>query len=160
MTNENDNNDWQWKIRKNQNRRDGNQNQSNGTVSNICDGKGINTNFMNLGDVSVTIYVTNFPESMIVKDIRSICDRHGLVAYVYIARKLSKIGRCFVFVRFLRINDKQKLLEDLNRIWIVNFHLFAMLERFERKKMIINTNMPSRLAKHTINMDMYWVSLI
>ncbi|GJR39770.1 RNA-directed DNA polymerase, eukaryota [Tanacetum coccineum] len=60
------------------------------------------------------------------KDLWKLCDRQGVVADVYIARKLSKSGRRFGFVRFIKNPDQANLLEDLNKIWIGSHHLFAM----------------------------------
>ncbi|GJS38532.1 RNA-directed DNA polymerase, eukaryota [Tanacetum coccineum] len=53
---------------------------------------------------------------------------------VYIARKLSKSGRRFGFVRFIKNPDQANLLEDLNKIWIGSHHLFASIARFDRKQ--------------------------
>ncbi|GKC08021.1 RNA-directed DNA polymerase, eukaryota [Tanacetum coccineum] len=67
------------------------------------------------------------------QDLWKLCDRHGVVADVYIARKLSKSGRRFGFVRFIKNPDQVTLLEDLNKIWIGSYHLFASVARFDRK---------------------------
>ncbi|GJX44795.1 RNA-directed DNA polymerase, eukaryota, reverse transcriptase zinc-binding domain protein [Tanacetum coccineum] len=65
-------------------------------------------------------------------DLWKLCDSHGTVADVYIARKLSKIGRRFGFVRFLKVKNNDLLLEDLNKVWIGSHHLYASLARFQR----------------------------
>lgn len=52
---------------------------------------------------------------------------------MYIARKMSKIGRRFAFIKFLNSHDQNQLPVDLNRIWIGNFHLFATMARFDRR---------------------------
>ncbi|GKD89121.1 RNA-directed DNA polymerase, eukaryota, partial [Tanacetum coccineum] len=67
------------------------------------------------------------------KDLWQLCDKHGMVADVYIARKLSKIGRRFAFVRFLKVKNTGSLIEGLNKIWIGSYHLFAAMARFEKK---------------------------
>lgn len=69
---------------------------------------------------------------MTSKDLWNLCDRHGKVADVYIARKLSKLGKRFAFVRFLKSKDHDHIVDDLNRVWIGNFHLFAIRARFGR----------------------------
>lgn len=79
------------------------------------------------------MYETNFPDTLEVKDLKKLCEPHALVADVYIARKVSKLGRKFTFFRFLQVKDQKLLLEDLNRIWIGNFHVYATIARFERK---------------------------
>ncbi|GJR86344.1 zinc finger CCCH domain-containing protein 19 [Tanacetum coccineum] len=75
-------------------------------------------NSKNLHHISITIFVTNFPTTVSSKDLWKLCDRQGVVADVYIARKLSKSGRRFGFVRFIKNPDQANLLEDLNKIWI------------------------------------------
>ncbi|GJU78052.1 RNA-directed DNA polymerase, eukaryota [Tanacetum coccineum] len=84
-------------------------------------------------DVTSTIYITNFPTSVGSKDLWNHCNKHGTVADVYIARKLSKVGRRFAFVRFLKIKNNESLINDLNKIWIGSYHLFAALARFDKK---------------------------
>lgn len=48
--------------------------------------------------LTVTVFVSNFPEMMTSKDLWSLCERHGTVANVHIGRKLSKIGKQFAFI--------------------------------------------------------------
>ncbi|GKG11115.1 RNA-directed DNA polymerase, eukaryota, partial [Tanacetum coccineum] len=84
------------------------------------------------------------------KDLWQLCDRHGTVADVYIGQKLSKLGRRFAFVRFLRIKNSESLIEELNKLWFGNYHLSASKARFERKPSSLNKsilkslNFPSR----------------
>ncbi|GKC62052.1 RNA-directed DNA polymerase, eukaryota [Tanacetum coccineum] len=91
-------------------------------------------NSKNLHHISITIFVTNFPTTVSSKDLWKLCDRQGVVTDVYIARKLSKSGRRFGFVRFIKNPDQANLLEDLNKIWIGSHHLFASIARFDRKQ--------------------------
>ncbi|PWA93439.1 hypothetical protein CTI12_AA070330 [Artemisia annua] len=91
-----------------------------------------NQRFKQLHEVSSTIFVSNFPKTTITKDLWQLCNRHGVVTDVYIARKLSKFGQRFGFVRFIKIKDLKTLIEDLNKIWIGNHHLFASKARFDR----------------------------
>ncbi|PWA89117.1 hypothetical protein CTI12_AA114520 [Artemisia annua] len=95
-------------------------------------GKHKNLRFEELREVSVTVYVSNFPLNLGSRDLWQLCDRHGTVADVYIAQKLSKSGHRFAFVRFLKISDSNSLLEGLNKIWIGSYHLFASMARFDR----------------------------
>nr|GEY64477.1 RNA-directed DNA polymerase, eukaryota [Tanacetum cinerariifolium] len=53
-------------------------------------------------------------------------------ADVYIAKKLSKVGRRFAFVRFLRVSNNESLINDLNTIWIGSYHLYAAMARFDK----------------------------
>nr|GEX26692.1 hypothetical protein [Tanacetum cinerariifolium] len=94
----------------------------------------VNPNFKHLKNVSIAIFITNFPTAVSSKDLWKLYDRHGVVADVYIARKLSKSGRRFGFVRFIKSPDQATLLEDLNEIWIGSYHLFAAVARSERNR--------------------------
>nr|GEU61220.1 RNA-directed DNA polymerase, eukaryota [Tanacetum cinerariifolium] len=70
---------------------------------------------------------------MDTKDLWKLCEKQGMMADVYIARKLSKIGRRFAFVRFLKIQKFESLIESLKKVWIDSYHLFAAMTRFSRK---------------------------
>nr|GEZ27534.1 RNA-directed DNA polymerase, eukaryota [Tanacetum cinerariifolium] len=93
----------------------------------------INSKFKNLHDVTATVYVTNFSTSLGTKDLWKLCDKCGTVVDVYIAPKLSKNGRRFAFFRFLKVKNKESLIEDLKKIWIGSYHIFAAMARFEKK---------------------------
>ncbi|PWA77401.1 DUF4283 domain protein [Artemisia annua] len=97
-----------------------------------------NPKFKDLHDITATTYVTNFPTSLGTKELWDLCDRCGSVADVYIARKLSKNGRRFAFVRFLKVKNKESLIDDLNKIWIGSYHLFAAMAR--DVQLILNIN--------------------
>ncbi|GJS95967.1 RNA-directed DNA polymerase, eukaryota [Tanacetum coccineum] len=107
-------------------------------------------NSKNLHHISITIFVTNFPTTVSSKDLWKLCDRQGVVADVYIARKLSKSGRRFGFVRFIKNPDQANLLEDLNKIWIGSHHLFASIARFDRKQ----NSQPNSIHHDTIGITL------
>ncbi|GJU12314.1 RNA-directed DNA polymerase, eukaryota [Tanacetum coccineum] len=93
----------------------------------------------------------NFPTSMGSKDLWKHCNQHGTVADVYIAQKLSKIGRRFAFVRFLKVMNTGSLIDDLNKIWIGTYHLFTAMARFERKPNDPPKSNPKTTTTHTHN---------
>lgn len=47
-------------------------------------------------------------------------------------KKKDKLGKKFGFVRFSRVGDEEKMLEDLNKIWIGSFIIRAYKPRFDR----------------------------
>ncbi|GKA66196.1 RNA-directed DNA polymerase, eukaryota, reverse transcriptase zinc-binding domain protein [Tanacetum coccineum] len=108
-----------------------------------------NPNHKNLQDVTETVFITNFPTSFESKDLWQTCNEHGTVADVYITRKLSKIGRRFAFVRFLKVKNIGSLVDDLNKIWIGSYHLFVAMARFDRKPNV--TPKPIPKPNHTHN---------
>ncbi|CAH1449455.1 unnamed protein product [Lactuca virosa] len=54
--------------------------------------------------VSTPFYVTNFPPDADVKSLWDVRDKVGKVVDVYVAQKLSKIGKRFAFVHFLKFS--------------------------------------------------------
>ncbi|GKA55170.1 RNA-directed DNA polymerase, eukaryota [Tanacetum coccineum] len=102
--------------------------------------------------ISKSVFVTNFPESISARDLWKSCSVYGTVVDVFIPSKKSKVGKRFAFVRFIKVFNLDRLVENLCTIWIGNFHLFANKVRFERphKPNVSATNnsrAPSRTEK-------------
>ncbi|GJT09441.1 RNA-directed DNA polymerase, eukaryota [Tanacetum coccineum] len=70
------------------------------------------------------------------------CQGFGTVVDVYIARKLSKLGRRFAFVRFIRVSIVDRLIRRMSDSWYGSYHLYASLARFERKNPKISVFKP------------------
>nr|GEW99249.1 hypothetical protein [Tanacetum cinerariifolium] len=68
------------------------------------------------------------------KDLWKVCNDYGIVVNVFIPNKKSKVRKRFAFVRFIKVTNLDRLIENLNSIWIGRFHLFANPVRFERPK--------------------------
>ncbi|GJZ73409.1 RNA-directed DNA polymerase, eukaryota, partial [Tanacetum coccineum] len=91
--------------------------------------------------VSKSVYVSNFPDGSTSKDLWKVCNDYGTVVDVFIPNKKSKVGKRFAFVRFIKVDNLDRLIQNLNTIWIGRFHLFANPVRFERpNKPTLNTN--------------------
>ncbi|GJY73817.1 RNA-directed DNA polymerase, eukaryota [Tanacetum coccineum] len=75
-----------------------------------------------------------FREVCTAKDLWKVCNDYGTVVDVFIPNKKSKVGKRFAFVRFIKATNLDRLIENLNTIWIGRFHLFANPVRFERPK--------------------------
>ncbi|GJR27712.1 RNA-directed DNA polymerase, eukaryota [Tanacetum coccineum] len=82
--------------------------------------------------ISKSVFVSNFPDGFTTKDLWKICNDYGTVVDVFIPNKRTKVGKRFAFVRFIKVNNLDRLIENLNTIWIGRFHLFANPVRFER----------------------------
>ncbi|GJZ21180.1 RNA-directed DNA polymerase, eukaryota [Tanacetum coccineum] len=82
--------------------------------------------------ISKSVFVSNFPDGCTSKDLWKVCNEYGSVVDVFIPNKKSKMGKRFAFVRFIKVNNLDRLVENLNTIWIGRFHLFANPVRFER----------------------------
>ncbi|CAI9269548.1 unnamed protein product [Lactuca saligna] len=83
--------------------------------------------------VSSPFYVTNFPVDFGVKELWDACVKVGIVVDVYIAKKLSKLGKHFAFVRFIKVSDEKLLESKIRDIWLGSYHLFASVARFQQE---------------------------
>ncbi|GJV89381.1 hypothetical protein Tco_1533319 [Tanacetum coccineum] len=67
---------------------------------------------------------------------------------VFIPNRRSKAGKRFAFVRFIRVNDLDRLVGNLCMIWIGRFHLHANVARFERANKHVKPLGPSQSNAH------------
>ncbi|PWA87940.1 hypothetical protein CTI12_AA121160 [Artemisia annua] len=88
-----------------------------------------------VNQVSTSIFVTNFPDQFSFRDLWKECDVYGKVIDVYIPNRRSKTGKRFGFVRFIKINDVERLVNNLCTIWVGRFKLHANVVRFQRQPM-------------------------
>nr|GEV02408.1 RNA-directed DNA polymerase, eukaryota, nucleotide-binding alpha-beta plait domain protein [Tanacetum cinerariifolium] len=82
--------------------------------------------------ISNSVYVTNFPDSVNPRDLWNSCSAYGTVIDVFTPVKKSKAGKRCAFVRFIKVNNLDRLVENLWSIWIGRHHLFANKVRYER----------------------------
>ncbi|PWA67411.1 hypothetical protein CTI12_AA318580 [Artemisia annua] len=97
--------------------------------------------------VSQATYVTNFPATCGTKELREIGAKHGVVVDVFISNRLSKAGKRFGFLKFIRVKDLDKLVNLLKEEWIGNFHLFASKPRFSRDQFAGGKQTPANASK-------------
>nr|GEY75161.1 hypothetical protein [Tanacetum cinerariifolium] len=71
---------------------------------------------------------------IIDSDLWKVCNDYGTVVDVFIPNKKSKAGKRFTFVRFIKVFNFDRLIENLKTIWIGRFHLSANPARFDRPK--------------------------
>ncbi|GJS74273.1 RNA-directed DNA polymerase, eukaryota [Tanacetum coccineum] len=72
--------------------------------------RGYRTKEDDLAKVSMSIYVTNFPESCSAKDLFQSCKVYGHIVDSYIPLKRSKSGKRFGFVRFINVFSVERLI--------------------------------------------------
>ncbi|GKA74662.1 RNA-directed DNA polymerase, eukaryota [Tanacetum coccineum] len=80
-----------------------------------------------------TVFVTNFPDHFSARDLWNVCVAYGKVIDVYIPLKKSKAGKKFAFVPFLKVDNLDRLIDNLCTIWIGRFRLHANSVRFQRE---------------------------
>nr|GEZ45442.1 RNA-directed DNA polymerase, eukaryota [Tanacetum cinerariifolium] len=84
--------------------------------------------------ISKSVYVSNFPDGCTARDLWKACNDYGTVVDVFIPAKKSKPGKRFAFVRFIKVNNLNRLNENIKTIWFGRFHLIANHARYERQK--------------------------
>nr|GEU61038.1 zinc finger, CCHC-type [Tanacetum cinerariifolium] len=92
----------------------------------------VRSNSDHIRTISKSIFVTNFPDNTTSKDLWELCKGYGIVVDVYIPNRLSKAGKRFAFVRFIKVDNVERLLGNLCTLWIGRMHLHANVVRFER----------------------------
>ncbi|GKF90279.1 RNA-directed DNA polymerase, eukaryota, nucleotide-binding alpha-beta plait domain protein, partial [Tanacetum coccineum] len=63
--------------------------------------------------ISKSIFVTNFPDSTTSKDLWKLCQSYGMVVDVYIPNRKSKAGKMFAFIRFIKVDNNDRLVGNL-----------------------------------------------
>ncbi|GKA20124.1 RNA-directed DNA polymerase, eukaryota [Tanacetum coccineum] len=86
--------------------------------------------------ISKSIFVTNFPDSTTSSDLWKLCQSYGSVVDVYIPNRRSKAGKRFAFVRFIKVDNVDRLVGNLCTLWIGRMHLHANVVRFERSPLL------------------------
>ncbi|KAL4573741.1 hypothetical protein LXL04_020558 [Taraxacum kok-saghyz] len=101
--------------------------------------------------MSISFYITNLPKDIKTNELWNRCAAFGTVVDVYIAQKLSKMGRRFGFVRFIKVHNSKDLESPLCDMWFGNYHVFASIARFPKKDNVIIKHDPPHkpIAKET-----------
>ncbi|GJY57104.1 RNA-directed DNA polymerase, eukaryota [Tanacetum coccineum] len=82
--------------------------------------------------ISKSIFITNFPDVTTSKDLWVLCQSYGTVVDVFIPNRKSKAGKRFAFVRFIKVDNVERLVGNLCTLWIRRKHLQANVARFDR----------------------------
>nr|GEY12885.1 RNA-directed DNA polymerase, eukaryota [Tanacetum cinerariifolium] len=96
-----------------------------------------------------SVYVSNFPDGCTAKELWNVCNGYGTVVDVFIPAKKSKIGKMFAFVRFIKVHNLNRLIENLNTIWMGRYHLFANPAQFVRPPKVNSFNPKEGSVKNT-----------
>nr|GEY84947.1 hypothetical protein [Tanacetum cinerariifolium] len=86
-----------------------------------------------LAKVSTSVYISNFPSHLTLRELWNICGKKGMLADVFIANHKNKMGPMFGFCRFIKVNCSNTLISSLNNIRIGKMRLQANKARFGRK---------------------------
>nr|GEU98108.1 hypothetical protein [Tanacetum cinerariifolium] len=94
----------------------------------------LQSKFDQTSKISKSVFISNFPDDCTNRDLYKLCNDYGTVVDVFIPNKKSKTGKRFAFVRFIKVFNFYRLIENLKTIWIGRFHLSANPARFDRPK--------------------------
>nr|GEU47866.1 nucleotide-binding alpha-beta plait domain-containing protein [Tanacetum cinerariifolium] len=83
--------------------------------------------------ISTSIFVANFSDSFGAKDLWNTCKQYGQVVDAYIPYRRSKEGKRFGFVRFIKVLDVDRLVNNLCTVWVGRYKLQANIHRFQRE---------------------------
>ncbi|KAL6523253.1 hypothetical protein OROGR_016856 [Orobanche gracilis] len=101
-----------------------------------------------LDRMSISFYITNFPHNVSYKDMWIRCAEWGTVVDVFIANRLSKAGKRFAFVRFIRVSNVESLRNNLNSMWFAKYKVFVDVVKFNRsfssRNPVDNNNNPAQ----------------
>ncbi|GKB85354.1 nucleotide-binding alpha-beta plait domain-containing protein, partial [Tanacetum coccineum] len=82
--------------------------------------------------ISISIYVSNLPETFSAKDLFHACNKYGHVVDSFIPLKRSKEGKRFGFVKFINVSNVERLVGNLCTVWVGRYKLQANKARFGR----------------------------
>nr|GEZ89529.1 hypothetical protein [Tanacetum cinerariifolium] len=85
-----------------------------------------------INQISKSVFVTNFPDHVRSRDLWQVCNAYGTLVDVYIPLKKSQSGKRFTFLRFIKVINLERLIENLCTIWIGSFRLHANMAHFQR----------------------------
>ncbi|GJR74302.1 RNA-directed DNA polymerase, eukaryota, reverse transcriptase zinc-binding domain protein [Tanacetum coccineum] len=99
-----------------------------------------------LAKISFSVYVSNLPSHLTVREIWNICGKKGTLADVFIAKHKNKLGQMFGFCRFIKVTNSETLINSLNNIWIGKLHLHANIARYDRKAVVKRSQVPLKVS--------------
>ncbi|KAK8689618.1 hypothetical protein V6N13_088332 [Hibiscus sabdariffa] len=82
----------------------------------------------------VTLFIENLPESLYWQGLWHAFGRHDEVVDAFIARKRSRRGRRFGFVRFANMLDAERAMERLNGFALCGSRMSVSLAKFNTRQ--------------------------
>nr|GEU76677.1 hypothetical protein [Tanacetum cinerariifolium] len=107
-----------------------------------------------VNNISTSIFVTNFPDSTTTRDLWRMCNQYGNVIDAFFPNRRPKAGKHFGFVRFIKVFEVDRLVNNLCMIWFDRLRLHANIAKFNRgplKPKVNVVNMSSSIGSHNVN---------
>ncbi|GKC75946.1 nucleotide-binding alpha-beta plait domain-containing protein [Tanacetum coccineum] len=90
--------------------------------------------------ISTSVFVINFPDQSNGKDLWNACKKYGYVVDAFIPNRISKACKRFGFVRFIKVFDVERLVNNLCTVWIGRHRIHANVARFQRASLNNSSN--------------------
>nr|GFB65893.1 DIE2/ALG10 family [Tanacetum cinerariifolium] len=90
--------------------------------------------------ISTSVFVTNFSDKSNAKDLWNACSQYGYVVDTFIPNRRSKAGKRFGFVRFIKVFDVERLVNNLCTVWIGRHRIHVNVARFQRTSLNNSSN--------------------
>ncbi|GKC55339.1 RNA-directed DNA polymerase, eukaryota [Tanacetum coccineum] len=94
----------------------------------------LKSNTDDLAKISMSVYVSNFPSHLTVRELWNICGKAGTLVDVFIASRKNRLGQMYAFCRYIKVSSTDSLIDSLSKIWIGKLRLHANVARFSRNK--------------------------
>lgn len=85
-----------------------------------------------LAKISLSVYISNYPSHLTVRELWNICGKSGTLVDVFIAKQRNKLCQMFAFCRYIKVSNSDLLIGVLSKIWIRKLSLHANVARFGR----------------------------
>nr|GEW84647.1 RNA-directed DNA polymerase, eukaryota, reverse transcriptase zinc-binding domain protein [Tanacetum cinerariifolium] len=101
--------------------------------------------------ISTFVFVTNFPDGYGAKNFWNTCKLYGHVVDVFISDRRTKAGKRFDFVRFIKVLDIDRLINNLCTIWVGRNKIHANVARFQREPLHKQSNNVNNKGTNNVN---------
>nr|GEY29317.1 nucleotide-binding alpha-beta plait domain-containing protein [Tanacetum cinerariifolium] len=97
------------------------------------------------------VFVTNFPDGYGAMDLWNTCKLYGHVVDVFIPDRRTKAGKIFGFVRFIKVLDIDRLINNLCTVWVGRNKIHANVARFQREPLNKQSNKVNNEGTNNVN---------
>nr|GEZ16589.1 nucleotide-binding alpha-beta plait domain-containing protein [Tanacetum cinerariifolium] len=101
--------------------------------------------------ISTSVFVTNFPGGYCVRDLCNTCKLYGHVVDVFIPDRRTKAGKRFGFVRFIKVLDIDRVINNLCMVWVGHNKIHANVARFQREPLHKQSNNVNNKGMNNFN---------
>nr|GFA12740.1 nucleotide-binding alpha-beta plait domain-containing protein [Tanacetum cinerariifolium] len=101
--------------------------------------------------IFTSVFVTNFPDEYGAMDLWNTCKLYGHVVDVFIPDRRTKAGKRFGFVRFIKVLDINRLINNLCTVWVGRNKIHANVARFQREPLHKQSNKMNNKGTNNVN---------